>query len=215
MRFQNIAALLALGLCALPAFAAVESARTTTLVNLYAGPDKDYPVVATIAKGASLQIEGCLDDYSWCDVLVPGNLRGWVYGDYINSSRTSSNQTVRQQGVSINLPVISFTLGSYWDNHYRNRSWYNDRSRWHDRPSHDRPSHDRQPTYRPHSRPPLPPIHNRPTRETLPPIHTRPAPVARPQENGHSSKPKTPAGGLRQPIGGRLLQHEDRQVPHR
>lgn len=198
MRFQKIAALLVLGMCALPVFAAENSARTNTLVNLYAGPDDNYPVVATIARDVSLNIEGCLDDYSWCDVLVSGNLRGWVYGDYINYSRTGSSGTVRRQGVSIRLPVISFTQDSYWENHYRNRPWYHDRSRRDDQfkrndrsRRNDRSTRVIEPIQRPHSPPPLPPIHNLPRVETLPPIHARPAPMVRSNQNVQPLKSNT------------------------
>src|SRR3954471_25079429 len=48
--------------------ALAQEAYTTRTVNVRAGPDLSYPVVAGLGGGAPVQVFGCLDDWSWCDV---------------------------------------------------------------------------------------------------------------------------------------------------
>ncbi len=57
-------------------FAAVVAAHaqeafTRRTVNVRAGPDTSYPTVAPLGAGASVEVMGCLDDWSWCDVASP------------------------------------------------------------------------------------------------------------------------------------------------
>ena len=33
-------------------------------------------------------------------------------------------------GPRIGIDVVGFSVGSYWQSHYRDRPWYDDRSRW-------------------------------------------------------------------------------------
>jgi len=35
---------------------------------------------------------------------------------------------VREYGVRIGLPIVSFEFVSYWDSHYRSRPWYAERT---------------------------------------------------------------------------------------
>ncbi|MGH8712410.1 MAG: SH3 domain-containing protein, partial [Casimicrobiaceae bacterium] len=70
--------LLAVFLVAIPAIALAQEAYTSRTSNVRAGPDRSYPVVATLPPGAGLQVMGCIEDYSWCDVVFADN-RGWIY----------------------------------------------------------------------------------------------------------------------------------------
>jgi len=105
-------------------------------VNLRAGPDSSYPRVAMLGAGTSVVIEGCVDGWSWCDVST-NNHRGWVAGSFLQEEYQGRRVLIPEYGVQIGIPVVSFVFGTYWDNNYRNRSWYGHRERW----SHIRPQY--------------------------------------------------------------------------
>lgn len=117
-----------LGLAAPGAFAQAQ-AWTSQPVDLYAGPSGDYPVVSEIDQGVAVEVMGCVSDYSWCDVVVPG-LRGWVYGGYLTYPYQGGYVPVQNYGPAIGLPVVTFALGTYWGSFYRDRPWYGEREHW-------------------------------------------------------------------------------------
>jgi uncharacterized protein YraI len=136
--------LLTLGLAALllaiPVAASAQEAYTTRTVNVRAGPDTSYPPVAALGGGAPVQVMGCLDDWSWCDVVF-GDNRGWVYAPYLNYVYQGARVPFYTYAPSFGIPIISFSLGSYWDRYYRGRPWYGRRDYWQSRaPQHVRPS---------------------------------------------------------------------------
>lgn len=96
---------------------------------IYAGPDTGYPSVAMLGAGNEVVIEGCVNGWSWCDVAT-GDSRGWVQGYFLQDEYNGERVMVPQYGVQSGIPIISFVFGSYWDNHYRNRPWYSERTRW-------------------------------------------------------------------------------------
>jgi len=116
------------------ASASAAEGYVTRSVSLRAGPDSSYPRVARLHSGEAVTIEGCVDGWSWCDVTSRDD-RGWVNGHYLQQEYQGHRVLVPAYGVRIGIPVISFVFGSYWDNHYRHRSWYGNRTRW----SHVRP----------------------------------------------------------------------------
>lgn len=128
-------ALRALAVAALMALPAVAQAApwqwavATTDVNLRAGPSTDYPAVATVYAGSQIQLFGCLQDWSWCDVAWSG-IRGWMAGDYIEVAYNQRRYDVPDVGVVIGIPFIGFDMDSYWGDHYRDRPWYH---HWHGR----------------------------------------------------------------------------------
>ena len=103
---------------------AATTAYATSNVNLRAGPSTSYPTVTVVPAGASLVNNGCLADYSWCDVSY-ANYRGWLAARYIQIVYQNQRQTLS--------PAIAFTAGvaitafsqSYWNNYYRGYPWYN------------------------------------------------------------------------------------------
>lgn len=118
-----------------PAAAAwAEPALTTQGVNMRAGPDVSYPQVAFLPRGVSVNVVGCVEGYSWCDVIAGGN-RGWVYAGYLSSQAyyNGAPGIIAYQGPTLGVPLISFSIGNYWDNYYRGRPWWNNRAYWYNR----------------------------------------------------------------------------------
>ena len=98
-------------------------------VSMYAGPDYGYPSVYALSAGMPVVIEGCVDGWSWCDVVI-GDNRGWVPGGYLQEQYGGQLVLVDSYGVQIGIPVVTFVFATYWDNNYRNRPWYGQRQQW-------------------------------------------------------------------------------------
>lgn len=98
-------------------------------VNLRAGPDPGYPSVAMLSVGTPVAIEGCVDGWSWCDVTA-GTNRGWMAGNFLQEDYQGRRVLVPAYGVVIGIPIVSFVFATYWDDHYRSRSWYGNRQQW-------------------------------------------------------------------------------------
>ena len=135
--------LLTLGLAsllvAIPLATSAQEAFTSRSVNVRAGPDTSYPAVATLGGGAPVEVMGCLDDWSWCDVVFGYN-RGWVYAPYLTYVYQGARVPFYTYAPSFGIPIVAFSLGSYWDRYYRGRSWYGRRDYWERRePRHVRP----------------------------------------------------------------------------
>jgi uncharacterized protein YraI len=152
---------------ALPIAAAAQEAVARNSVNLRAGPSGDYPVVARLGPGQPFEVLGCISGYSWCDVVLPDGLRGWVYAGAIDYIYDNRRLPLASYGATIGVPIVGFTIGNYWADHYRDRPWYREQRWWHGhrppppvagwrpvpapRPDwQPRPWHDRDSGYRPH-----------------------------------------------------------------
>lgn len=129
MRRMTVVGGVALALAGLPAIAQAAPAFITQPVNMRAGPDAGYPVVAVLQPGVQVNLSGCIDGWSWCDVNVNG-YRGWVYGSYLQLPYQNRQVPIIGFGGQVGVPIITFSFGSYWDNHYRGQPWYNDRDRY-------------------------------------------------------------------------------------
>ncbi len=146
----------AAGLMALPAVAFAQSqAYTNSSVNVRAGPARDYPIVTQLPGGYPVTVMGCISSYHWCDVAAP-NLRGWVYAGRLSYPYQGSNVPVMSYGTVIGLPIVTFSIGTYWGNYYRGRPWYSQQSRWahHRPPPPPKPGAGRPPGGRPPGGPP-------------------------------------------------------------
>lgn len=124
--------------------AKAESGFVSTGVNLRSGPGVDYPVVATVSSGEFLEINGCIREWNWCEVSWRG-FSGWVSGHYL---RNQTYGPIVEAGPIINLPIIVFNQDDYWDKHYRDRPFYNERNIRKNAPEprparNDRPGKDR------------------------------------------------------------------------
>ena len=148
-------------------------------MNLRAGPSAEYPLVFNLPTNTLLNVNGCLEDWSWCDVDWEGN-RGWIYGDYLYTDWQNRRVPVFEYGASMGFGIVTFSVGDYWGRYYRGRPWYARERYWMHRqppPRHPRPL-PRPPITRPPGRPDAPGNGNRPARPDKP--ASRPAPDRRP-----------------------------------
>ena len=113
---------------------AADAARGYALggTPIFAGPGNDFPVVAQLGSGVAVNINGCVADYSWCDVSFGPN-RGWVYAGDLATPYRNDRVTVVDYGSRLALPIVTFSLGTYWDRHYRGRNFYGERHQWEQR----------------------------------------------------------------------------------
>lgn len=124
---------LAIALVALPGLAQVPLAYTSKNAHLRAGPGRDYPVIAILPTGSEVAVQGCLRDYSWCDVIAAPN-RGWVYAGNINYPYQGADVPVLKYGAEIGITIVGFILFDYWAFHYHDRPFYRERDGWIQRP---------------------------------------------------------------------------------
>ena len=176
--------LLSIALASLAGLAAAQGrpALTATEVDLRAGPAHDYPVVTVLPRSFPLSVLGCLEDFSWCDVLAEGN-RGWLYAGHISYPWQGSQVPLIDYGPAAGIGVLGFVVYDYWGHHYRNRPWYRDRDRWAHRPHpHPRPPRPvgdrpgRPPAAMPIGQPPVPQSPPAQIR-SVPPVQPPPAPA--------------------------------------
>lgn len=118
-----------LATAAVPSVAAAANAVVTVDLNMRAGPSTAFPVVDVIPDNAEVTVHGCVGGYQWCDATWRG-ARGWIYGDYLSYYYGNRYVPLVEYGPRAGLPIIAFSVGSYWDNYYRDRPWYGQRTRW-------------------------------------------------------------------------------------
>ncbi|WP_158886177.1 SH3 domain-containing protein [Rhodanobacter sp. L36] len=123
---------------ALPALAFAADAYVTGNVNMRAGPDTSYPLIDQVPAGSDVDVQGCTQGWEWCDVISANN-RGWVAGNYIEYNYQNQSVLLPSYGSQIGIPIVSFVIGTYWDNYYRNRPFYRQRATWYRRPYVRRP----------------------------------------------------------------------------
>lgn len=158
-----------------PLWARASDGFVTANVNLRAGPDVDYPWIATIPAGSRVSILGCTAGWGWCDVMAFGH-RGWVIGDYLRYDDGTRRVLLPAYGARAGIPIVTFVIDSYWGNYYRERPFYRQRSYWYQHPTRHRPPPRR--FQHPPARP-RPPGHRPPHHwQSPPPPHRRPAPPA-------------------------------------
>jgi uncharacterized protein YraI len=220
---------------AFPMLAHAADGYVTGNVNLRAGPDVGYPLIDVIPAGTEVDVQGCTEDWEWCDVIVYGN-RGWVVGNYVEYEYRDRPVLLPAYGAQIGIPIVTFVIGTYWDNYYRDRPFYRERGRCYRRPTVHRPAPPpmRHP-YRPrpslhgapgHGRPsvnrPLPPVAPRPAQYGAP-NHRRPGDnrrpaTASPNHAGHPAPAARPAAAHNpsaQPRQGKPRQTDKDRKDHR
>lgn len=90
MRMRRLAAMLCLtGLISSTTGALAAPAEVLAAVNLRTGPGAQYYAIMVLPPGAPVEIYGCLNDDSWCDVGY-GQTRGWIASRYLGTVRNWS-----------------------------------------------------------------------------------------------------------------------------
>lgn len=111
------------------AASAQEDGFVNSNVNLRAGPSTGYPVVTVLQAGTPLEIFGCLDEYTWCDVDWRG-YRGWIAARYLEYDYRGRRVLVPDYAPQLDVPIVAFSFNDYWGRYYRGRSWYSNNDRW-------------------------------------------------------------------------------------
>src|SRR5262245_6238174 len=120
-----IQCLAAVALCA-PMLAGAAEGYVVADISLQAGPDPAYPSLEELSAGTPVSIQGCLDGWTWCDVVAVGD-RGWVPGTFLEESYGGQRVVVIDYGPRIGIPIVTFSIGAYWDRHYHSRPFYAER----------------------------------------------------------------------------------------
>jgi uncharacterized protein YraI len=136
-------------LCFAPIFAQAGEAVVVADIPLQSGPDSEYPPIGDLAAGTPVAVQGCIEGWSWCDVIAGGD-RGWVPGTYLEENYGGQNVAVIDYGPRISIPIVTFSIGGYWDHYYRSRPFYGQRTEWEHRDIHPHappraPAHDIHP----------------------------------------------------------------------
>jgi len=119
----------ALFVATLPLAAVAQQVFTLRDVDVFAGPSSEYPPVAELAPGTPVQLAGCLSDWSWCDVIF-ANDRGWVYAGDLGYPYQGNRVVIIEYGPRLQLPVVTFSLQTYWSAHYTSRQFFRERDVW-------------------------------------------------------------------------------------
>jgi uncharacterized protein YraI len=99
------------GWLAVPGLAMAQSAMVTTDLNMRAGPGPNHPVIAAMPEGEMVEIQGCLETRSWCQVSWGGQT-GWAYADYLAMEVEGSRVVIREVGPQVEIPIVSGVLGA-------------------------------------------------------------------------------------------------------
>src|SRR5512146_3546671 len=93
-------------LLAASGIASAQNACTSRPMNVCAGPDRQYPLVAQLGRGAPLDVHGCLSDWSWCDVSFDDS-RGWIYAGGLSFVYQGERVPLYSYAPRLGLPIIT------------------------------------------------------------------------------------------------------------
>lgn len=192
---------------ALPAFAQASPAWLTEDIGLMAGPDTEYPLVGDLQAGSEVDIQGCTEDMAWCDVIAYDE-RGWVPAEVLQFDDEGQWLPVPEYAPNYGIPIVQFSIQSYWGSYYRYQPFYGYRYDWYrwtppprrwqrGRPPYVQPMPHPIYNQQPHVQPLPRPIYNQPPHvQPLPrPIFDRsprPSPNRPPVITAPPSLPSTP-----------------------
>jgi uncharacterized protein YraI len=91
-------AILATPVLAFPAF-------STTMLNLRSGPGEEFPIIGVMERNVTVEVKGCLADWSWCAVNAAG-IDGWVAGKYVVVNVQGGILHIAEVGDQGRVPVV-------------------------------------------------------------------------------------------------------------
>lgn len=130
MRMKTIVlAIMTAPLCASASHAGGYLAYAESSINVRSGPSIRYPAVGLLSAGREMTVHGCLRRYTWCDVSTR-QMRGWVLARNIRAVSGGRRVYLSIQEPSLDIPIVTYSLRSYWDDYYRDQDFYGDLDRW-------------------------------------------------------------------------------------
>jgi uncharacterized protein YraI len=87
------------------AFALPGTAMTD--LALRAGPGPMHPVIGTINANAVVEIEGCIDTGTWCQVAWNGQ-RGWAHASYLGHQMQGQTVVLPQARQQVQIPTVTY-----------------------------------------------------------------------------------------------------------
>ena len=101
----GLASLISAALLAGSALAVVAVYSPTGHLNVRSGPGFQYPVVAQMDANTRFPVTGCIQDYSWCSVVV-GNVPGWASAPYLVTDAGGKPTNLQVSGAQLGIPIV-------------------------------------------------------------------------------------------------------------
>ena len=101
----GLAALMGAALVSSPALAVTAFSPTGNL-NVRSGPGFQYQVMNQISANVPVEITGCVSDYSWCSVALPGGATGWASAPYLVIKAAGQAKNMSVVGAQLGIPVV-------------------------------------------------------------------------------------------------------------
>jgi uncharacterized protein YraI len=80
-------------------------------LNVRSGPGFQYGVVAQMPANTRFPVTGCIQDYSWCSVVV-GNVTGWASAPYLVTDAGGKPTNLQVSGAQLGIPIVEPTPGA-------------------------------------------------------------------------------------------------------
>ena len=87
------------------AMAVVAVYSPTGHLNVRSGPGFQYPVVAQMDANTRFPVTGCIQDYSWCSVVV-GGVPGWASAPYLVTDAGGKPTNLQVSGAQLGIPIV-------------------------------------------------------------------------------------------------------------
>jgi uncharacterized protein YraI len=123
MRLREIlaVAVLFVATLALPGVAAAQAvAYAAKTSSVHTGPDREYPIVTWVRRGASVDVLGCLPNRAWCEVDVH-RVRGWMFAPRLEFVYAQRRLPVPEYYGYFAAPIISFDFNFRDDDRHHRR----------------------------------------------------------------------------------------------